>query len=197
MENNENNEALKSANNSVDTQNQTLDYEKEYNALMEKYNSLNNDYMKKSQANDKLSSENAEWKRKYNSTLSDVEKEKIAQEEREKHYKEIERQFNLGNLKNSLSKTINNDEVSSTIAGYMLDGNFNGAVEEMNKYFANHDEELSKQMTEKLLKNTPTPPPQNVNDNGGVTKEKLDKMSYNERVEFKNKNPELYEKLTK
>lgn len=167
-----------------------IDYKAEYEKLL-------SENEKNKRLKDQYSKESADWKNKYNATLSDVEKEKIAQEEREKHYKEIERQFNLGNLKNSLSKTINNDEVSSTIAGYMLDGNFNGAVEEMNKYFANHDEELSKQMTEKLLKNTPTPPPQNVNDNGGVTKEKLDKMSYNERVEFKNKNPELYEKLTK
>ena len=185
MENNTENEAL---NNAQPTDN--IDYKAEYEKLV-------SENEKNKRLKDQYSKESADWKNKYNATLSDVEKERLAIEEKEKHYKEIERQFNLGKLQNGLSKTIANEEVSNKIAGYMLDGDFTGAVEEMNKYFASHDEELSKKVTETLLKDTPKLPPQNVNENGGMTKEKLDKMGYNERVEFKNKNPELYEKLTK
>jgi len=50
------------------------DYEKEFKALQEKYNSLNADYMKKSDAYDKVSSENADYKRKERDKLSDEEK---------------------------------------------------------------------------------------------------------------------------
>lgn len=52
------------------------DYEKEFKALQEKYNSLNNDYIKKSDAYDKVSSENADYKRKERDKLSDEEKKK-------------------------------------------------------------------------------------------------------------------------
>lgn len=56
------------------TQQQPVDYEKEFMALKEKYNSLNNDYIKKSSAYDKVSSENADYKRKERDKLSDEDK---------------------------------------------------------------------------------------------------------------------------
>lgn len=197
MENNENNEALKSANSGVDTQKQPIDYEKELQALTEKYNSLNKEYIKKSNAYDKVSSENADWKNKYNSTLSDVEKERIANEEREAHYKEIERKYNLNELSMGLSETISDKEVVNNIASKMLDGDNKGAIDALNKYIKANNDNLSKQIKEQLLKDNPTPPPTNTTNNGGVSKKDFEKMSYSERVELKNKNPELYEKLTK
>ena len=196
MQNNENLEAVDTAKSGVDTENQPLDYEKEFMALKEKYNSLNNDYIKKSQANDKLSSENADWKRKYNSTLSDVEKARIANEEREAHYREIERKYNLNELSLGLSESISDKDVVTDIASKMLDGDNRGAIDALNKYIKASNENLSKQIKEQLLKDNPTPPPTSTQNNGGVSKKQFDNMTYAERVAFKEKNPETYKKYT-
>lgn len=72
MDNNEN--GVQIPNEGADTQQKSVDYEKEFKALTEKYNSLNNDYMKKSDAYDKVSSENADYKRKERDKMSDEEK---------------------------------------------------------------------------------------------------------------------------
>ena len=197
MENNNNNEALQSANSEIDTQKQSIDYEKELQALTEKYNSLNKEFIKKSNAYDKVSSENADWKNKYNSTLSDVEKQRIANEEREAYYKDIERKYNLGQLESGLSESIGDKDVVSEIATKMLDGDNRGAIDALNKYIKSNNDIISKQVKEQLLKDNPTPPASNAKDNGGVSKKDFEKMSYAERVAFKEKNPELYEKYTK
>lgn len=195
MENNETKVAEQSAESAVDTQKQPLDYEKEFKALSEKYNSLNNDYIRTAKANDKLSSENADWKRKYNSTLSDVEKERIANEEREAHYREIERQYNLGKISGGLSKSISDEKVVNDIANKLLDNDNFGAVEELNKYFAQQKEVITKQVKEQLLRDNPTPPATNANAEGDVTKQQFDRMSYAERKQLRDKDPELYDKL--
>lgn len=187
MENNENKTATEEvAKSEVDTQKTTqdsIDYKAEY----EKMKRLKDQYSK----------ESADWKTKYNSTLSDVEKERIANEEREAHYKEIERKYNLNELSMGLSETISDKDVVNNIASKMLDGDNKGAIDALNKYIKANNDNLSKQIKEQLLKDNPTPPPTNTTNNGGVSKKDFEKMSYSERVELKNKNPELYEKLTK
>lgn len=187
MENNENKTATEEvAKSEVDTQKTTqdsIDYKAEY----EKMKRLKDQYSK----------ESADWKTKYNSTLSDVEKERIANEEREAHYKEIERKYNLNELSMGLSETISDKDVVNNIASKMLDGDNKGAIDALNKYIKSNNENLSKQIKEQLLKDNPTPPPTNTTNNGGVTKQAFEKMSYAERVAFKEKNPEMYEKYTK
>jgi len=185
MENNENNEVVKTTQSEpVDTQKptDTIDYKAEY----EKMKKLKDQYSK----------ESADWKTKYNSTLSDVEKERIANEEREAHYKQIEREYNLGKISNGLSKNISDDKVVGKIAEKLLDGDNFGAVSELNTYLASYKDIILKQAKEELLKDNPTPPPTNTNNNGGVSKKDFDKMSYAERVAFKEKNPETYKKYT-
>lgn len=55
---------------------------------------------------------------------------------------------------------------------------------------------VKKQVTESLLKDNPIPPPTSTTNNGGVSRKDFDKMSYAERVAFKEKNPETYKKYT-
>ena len=185
MDNIEQTTAEESAKSAVDTQKSTesIDYKAEY----EKMKRLKDQYSK----------ESADWKTKYRDTLSDVEKERIANEEREAHYREIERKYNLNELSMGLSETISDKDVVNNIASKMLDGDNKGAIDALNKYIKANNDNLSKQIKEQLLKDNPTPPPTNATSNGGVSKKDFEKMSYSERVELKNKNPELYEKLTK
>ena len=185
MENNENKTAEQSAESVVDTQKPTdsIDYKAEY----EKMKRLKDQYSK----------ESADWKTKYNSTLSDVEKERIANEEREAHYREIERKYNLNELSLGLSESISDKDVVTDIASKMLDGDNRGAIDALNKYIKSNNETISKQVREQLLKDNPTPPPANTQGNGGVSRKEFDKMGYNERVAFKEKHPDLYEEYTK
>lgn len=184
MENIEQAIAEESAKSGVDTQKSTdpIDYKAEY----EKMKRLKDQYSK----------ESADWKTKYRDTLSDVEKERIANEEREAHYKEIERKYNLNELSLGLSESISDKEVVTDIASKMLDGDNRGAIDALNKYIKSNNENLSKQIREQLLKDNPTPPPTSTTSNGGVSKKQFDNMTYAERVAFKEKNPETYKKYT-
>lgn len=186
MDNNETtNSAVETAQGGVaNTENSaTIDYKAEY----EKMKKLKDQYSK----------ESAEWKNKYNSTLSEAEQSRLASEEREAYYKDIERKYNMSKISASLSKTISDEDVVNSIASKMLNNDNFGVIEDINKYLSAHDENIRKQENEKLLKNNPTPPPTNTNGNGGITKEQFSKMTYQERLKLKDKDPELYKKLVK
>ena len=182
MENNEIKTAEETAQNDVGVQEPSIDYKAEY----EKMKRLKDQYSK----------ESADWKSKYNSTLSDVEKERLANEEKEARYKEIERQYNLSNITSKLSKKISDDKVVGNIADMLLEGSTLEAIDVLNTYLATRDEMVKKQVTESLLKDNPIPPPTSTTNNGGVSRKDFDKMSYAERVAFKEKNPETYKKYT-
>lgn len=181
--------------NGVETPESAADTQIDYKAEYERLSSENEKYKR---LKDQYSKESADWKHKYTETLDEAQKQKIANEERESYYKNLEREFNLGKLSNGLSKTISNNDVAKNIAGKMLDGDYDGVANAINEYFANHDEELGKQFTEKLLKSNPTPPPSNANNGEtSVSKKEFDKMGYSERLALKEKDPESYKKLAK
>ena len=54
---------------------------------------------------------------------------------------------------------------------------------------------LEKAISERLKGQTPATSTTSATDDGAMTKEKLIKMPYSQRVEFMNKNPELYKRL--
>ena len=178
MENNEVKTAEETAQNDAGTQEPSIDYKAEY----EKMKRLKDQYSK----------ESADWKSKYNSTLSDVEKQKLANEEREAYYKDLERNYNLSKVTSKLSKQISDEKVVSDIANKLLDGDTVSAIDALNVYLASRDETIKKQVTETLLKDNPTPPP---SSSTGLTKEQFDAMGYQERVDLYNKDPETYKKL--
>lgn len=146
MENNELETGVQTPN-VPDTNSGAIDYKAEY----EKMKRLKDQYSK----------ESSDWKNKYNSTLSEAEKSKIAMEEREAYYKGIEREYNLGRITNGLSKSIANEDVVKNIASKMLEGDNISAIKELNKYLETHDAEVEKRITEKLLRDNPTPPASN------------------------------------
>lgn len=155
------------------------------------------EYEKMKMLKDKYSKESADWKTKYNSTLSDVEKERVANEEREAYYKNLEREVNLAKFYGGLSKNIGDEKVAKSISEKLVDGDNFGAINELNEYLTAYKDTVSKQTKEALLKDNPTPPPAKANTSGEVSKAEFDKMNYNERLSLKKSNPDLYEKLAK
>ena len=155
------------------------------------------EYEKMKMLKDKYSKESADWKTKYNSTLSDVEKERVANEEREAYYKNLEREVNLAKFYGGLSKNIGDEKVAKSISEKLVDGDNFGAINELNEYLTALKDNIAKQTKEDLLKSNPTPPPASANTSDRVSKAEFDKMSYTERCKLKEKDPELYKKLAK
>ena len=186
MENNETKIAEQSAEGAVDTVKSTdsIDYKAEY----EKMKRLKDQYSK----------ESADWKSKYNSTLSDVEKERIANEEREAHFREIERKYNLNELSMGLSESISDKKVVTDIASKMLDGDSKGAVDALNKYIKENNENLTKQIKEELLKDNPVPPPTSEETSRKGLKYYLgSEKGMMELNELKTSNPVEYNRILK
>ncbi len=126
-----------------------------------------------------------------------TEEEKKAQTiaERENHYKELEHENAIYKYKAELSTSISDQNVVDKIANLYADGKFQDGIKAQLAYFNVEKSNLEKQIKADLLKNQPTPAPQNISDTNTVTAEQFNKMSYQERVELKKANPELFEKL--
>ena len=140
--------------------------------------------------NDKLSSESAEWRKKYQSTLS--EKEKASQEKAEKEA-EKEEQF-----KNLLRENrMNKIEKSYLAQGWTADEASRMAVAEVDEDFdtrmkilAEVEGRKSKQVMSEFLKSRPEL--QYGTGNASVTQEQFDKMNLRERTKLNREQPDLY-----
>lgn len=114
--------------------------------------------------------------------------------EKEQHYKDLERKFNLSEFNNKLSKTIQDEKVRNEIAELLVDGKTFEAIEKQNAYQLSYKETLTKQIKEELLTRNPIPTPDNGN-NGTVSKDQFKKMTVEERTKIFNEQPELYKTL--
>lgn len=106
----------------------------------------------------KASAEAAEYKRKYNATLSEQEREKIEREEKEKaleeKIKELEFEKNLSTVKAQfLNLGYDNDLADETAKAY-LEGNTQTVFANQKKFLEQKEANLRKEIMQK----TPTPP---------------------------------------
>lgn len=144
-------------------------------------------------ANSKLSSENAEWKRKHREALS--EEERKAQETADELNKLREqnaallRESGVAKHKARFLGMGYEEALANDAAVAMVDGD----MEKLFIYQQKHQEALEKKIRADALKGVDKP----VSDkgDGAMTLEKLRKMSANERYEFSQKNPDEYNKL--
>lgn len=141
----------------------------------------------------KANSEAAEWKKKYNSTLSEQQR---AEEERKEEYeklvnrnKDLEKQIKVSNNKAMLIGIGYSEDMAEKTAEAMFSGNSDEVIN-LQKSFM---EEYRKSIEADMLKKTPEP--RKGADGLVVTKEQFEKMSMPERMELYRKNPDLYEKL--
>lgn len=161
--------------------------EVDYKALYEK--------LQKDNAN--LDKYNKDLKAKYQAKLTDEEKLKASQEERENYYKQIERENKLIKLKSELSKTINSVDFVNSVSDLFLNDDIYGGIQKINEYFNGEKTNYEKKIQEQSLLKNPTPPPADGQGVGSISQKDFDKMGYKERVALKQKDPDLYFKFTK
>jgi len=176
MENNENN--------GLDPQASESGAEVDYKALYEK--------LQRDNAN--LDKYNKDLKGKLQAKLTDEERLKASQEERENYYKAIERENKSIKFKSELSKSIGNEDTVKSVAEKFLNDDIYGGIAELNKYFAGEKANYEKKIQEQSLLNNPTPPPAE-SKNAELTQAEFNKMSYAEKVALKQKDEKLYRKL--
>ena len=144
-------------------------------------------------ANSKLSSENAEWKRKHREALSEEERKAQEMAERlkllEEQNAQLVRESNVSKHKAKFLGMGYEDALANDAAVAMADGD----MDKLFSYQQKHLEALEKKIRADALKGTPKP----VSDKGDgvMTLDKLRKMSAQERLEFSQKNPDEYKTL--
>ncbi len=115
---------------------------------------------------DKATADAAEWKRKYNSTLSEAEQARIAAEEARKatedRLAELERKDKISTIKDKYIKSGFAVDLAQATAEAFADGNMDAVLENISKYATS----VAKDARDKALKDTP-PPPASGNGNPG------------------------------
>ena len=144
-------------------------------------------------ANTKLSSENAEWKRKHREALSEEERKAQETADRMKQLEEqnaaLLRESGVAKHKAKFLGMGYEEALANDAATAMVDGD----MEKLFTYQQKHQEALEKKIRADALKGTPKPVP-NAAD-GVMTLEKLRKMSPSERFEYSKKHPDEYNAL--
>lgn len=142
---------------------------------------------------DKLMTESAEWRKKYQSTLSEQEKasqEKAEQEaEREEQFKTLLRENQTNKIEKSyLGQGWTADE-ASRMAAAEVDNDFDAKM----KILSEVESRKAKEVQAQFLKDRP-----DLRYGSGaaaVTQEQFDAMSLKERTKLKREHPEVYRKL--
>lgn len=102
----------------------TRDFEKEFKALKEKYDSLNENYMKKSEAFDKVSSEVADFKRQQRDNMSKEQQ----QAEEIKEFEARMAQLESENKAYKLEKGLLSEGFTADECNKLISNNFDGKV---------------------------------------------------------------------
>lgn len=144
-------------------------------------------------ANSKLSSENADWKRKHREALSEEERKAQETADRMKQLEEqnaaLLRESGVAKHKAKFLGMGYEEALANEAAVAMVDGD----MDKLFTYQQKHQEALEKKIRAEALKGVDKP----VSDkgDGAMTLEKLRKMSASERYEFSQKNPDEYKTL--
>lgn len=147
-------------------------------------------------AQEKAASEAADYKKKYNATLSDSEQK--AQEEAEKQA-ERDEEFEKLKKENTVTKYEKNylalgypEELAAKAANAQYDND----TDALFKIQSDFQSILKKNMESEWLKHRPVPMVGSGEEQTTVTKEQFNRMGYSQRVEFKQKYPETYKSYT-
>lgn len=146
-------------------------------------------------ASDKASSEAAKYKKELRSKQTAEEQEAEAKAEAEKlqaeKFENMSKELNHMKAVNAYQKVIGDGKDIDSLIEAVADADHSLIA----TVIANEVQRQVKEAKAEWLKSRPA-----INAGGGeestVTQEQFNKMNYHERVEFKNKNPELYKKFT-
>lgn len=93
--------------------------------------------------------------------LTEEEKKQLEIEEREKYYKQLEKENARNKYLTKLSKSIKDETVLNEIADLYAEGDFATAIDKQNEYLTNYHSELEKTIKADLMKQNPQANPQN------------------------------------
>ena len=130
--------------------------EVDYKAEFEK---MQADYAKLKSSFDKASSDIADYKRKERERMSDDEKSKAEADERERHYKELERRIAIADYEAELDD-VTDAKMKREIAELFADGETVKAMAKHKEFRAKDRDELKKQVKAELMKQNPQHNPQ-------------------------------------
>lgn len=157
--------------------------------ISKSHNDLRNEANKNKDLLSKRNSEIAEYKRKEQEKLSDEEKTRLHYEELEKNYASLQKKVAKNDKVTEYMGIGYPKDLAEKIADAELEGK---STVELHKQFITSREETLKA---EFLKN---PPKAKTTDNTDtVTREQYLKMTYSQKMELKEKNPELFEQVSK
>lgn len=146
-------------------------------------------------AADKYAAEAAEFKKKYNSKLSEDEQKeaqrKAEQEELAGKYEQLLKESTVSKHKAKFLGIGYDETLATETAEALVAGNMEKVFENQSKFNALREQAIKAE----VLKTTPTPPAGNGTEGKSVTKADFAKMSYGEREKIFNKNKTLYEEI--
>lgn len=155
------------------------------------------EYAKLKRASDKNASEAAEYRKKYQTTLSekeraDMEKAEAAARDREE-LETLRRENQISKVEKTYLGLGWLPDEAAKMAVADVDGDFDTRL----KLMAAVDERKKKAYEAEWLKGRPEAFTGGGSDSAPVSKAEFDKLSYTERVEFKQKHPDMYKAYTK
>lgn len=122
--------------------------------------------------------------------LSDEDKLKAAQEEREQYYAELEKELKLSKTTSTLSGFISDAETVKSIANLIVDGDLDNALNQISEYSKKTNANYERLIQESKLTNNPTPPASNAS----ATKTWKD-YSMAELNKLQETNPQEYKRI--
>lgn len=154
---------------------------------------------KKLESKSELEKQNAELQKQIDSInrekLTEQEKLELAKQETEKNLKESRKIYNKAKVKEILAGYDIEDDIINSFVTEDENTSINGAnlfKARLDTIIANTTKSVQDKISSLDVKPTPTNIPQ---ESTGMTREKFNKMSMTEQVEFKRENPEAYENL--
>lgn len=141
------------------------------------------------------SADASEWKKKYQSTLSEQEKKEQEQAEAtaamQKRLEEVLTEKNIADFKSQFVSIGFDETLAQESAQALNSGDTVKVFDGIRKFIESHDKALA----EKAMLNNPTLP--GGKSSKTVTKEEFDQMGYREMLAFKTEHPDLYAEYTK
>ena len=145
------------------------------------------EYDKMKKLKDEASKEASSWKKKYNSTLEIAQNE--ANEELQNNYDALLRKTTIAERKTELVELGYDTKLAQETAEAMVDGDFTKVIANQSKFA----ESVKKNTTDELLKNTKTP--EGGGSEEGMTKEKFNKLSIQDKQKLFDTDPDTFKQL--
>ena len=144
---------------------------------------------------DKATADASNWKKKYTATQSEAEQLSMEKAEREAAIQTELEELRKESAINKYSKSYMAIGYTEEQAQKAAEAQFANDFEELNRIQKAFQEEYAKQIKADLMKSMPAPAVGN-DDSVQMTKEQYKALSYREQLDFKQKHPTAYQKLT-